>query len=129
METAEFNLLAGWIGMLGGAISGALIGLFFHKEQWMGGYGSFRRRLSRLGHISFFGLGFVNLLFGLFLKAMPLLPLPAKVASLAFILGAVTMPLCCFLAAWRPCFRHLFPIPVAGIVVGVLGVLYGWPVK
>ena len=31
----------------------------------MGGYGSFRRRLTRLGHIAFFGLGFVNLFYGL----------------------------------------------------------------
>jgi len=129
METAELNLLAGWIGMSGGAISGALIGLYFYKEQWMGGYGSFRRRLTRLGHISFFGMGFINLLFGLGLKVMPLSPLPAQIASAAFVLGAVTMPLCCFLAAWRPSFRHLFPIPVVSVVVGILGTLHGWPVK
>ena len=127
MQVVEFSLLAGWIGMLAGAISGALFGLVFHQEQWMGGYGSFRRRLTRLGHISFFGLGFLNMLFGLSVKAVPL-PLPyAHVASLGFIAGAVTMPLCCFLSAWRPAFRHLFPIPVVSIVSGILSVLIGWP--
>jgi hypothetical protein len=55
------NLLVGWVGMLGGVISGTLIGLFFKREDWMGGYGWFRRRLTRLGHISFFGLGFLNI--------------------------------------------------------------------
>jgi len=127
MGIAEPNLLAGWIGMLGGAVSGALIGLFFHQDQWMGGYGSFRRRLTRLGHISFFGLGFLNLLFGLGLKAVPLPALHAEVASLGFIAGAVTMPLCCFMAAWRPQFRHLFPIPVASVIAAILSILLGWP--
>ena len=127
MGIAESNLLAGWAGMLCGAVSGALIGLFFHDDRWMGGYGSFRRRLTRLGHISFFGLGFLNLLFGLSLKAVPLPLLHAQVASFGFILGAVTMPLCCFLAAWRPQLRHLFPIPVICIVVGILSLLSGWP--
>ena len=129
MGIAESNLLAGWIGMFGGAVSGALIGLFFHKEQWMGGYASFRRRLTRLGHISFFGLGFLNLLFGLCLKAVPMPLLHAQVASLGFIVGAATMPLCCFLAAWRPQFRYLFPIPVISVVAGIVSMLWGWPVK
>ena len=129
MGIAESNLLAGWIGMLGGAVSGALIGVFFHREQWMGGYGSFRRRLTRLGHISFFGLGFLNLLFGLSLKAVPLPVLHAEVASLGFILGAITMPLCCFLAAWRAPLRHLFPVPVISVTLGILSVLAGWPLR
>jgi len=129
MVIGESNLLAGWIGMLGGVVSGALIGLFFHKEQWMGGYGSFRRRLVRLGHISFFGLGFLNLLFGLSLKAVPL-PLPhAQIASLGLILGAIAMPACCFLAAWRAPLRHLFPIPVICVLVGLVATLWGWPLK
>lgn len=115
--------------MLAGVVSGALIGLFFHKDQWLGGYGSFRRRLTRLGHISFFGLGFLNLFFGLSLQAVPLPQLHAQVASLGLILGAVTMPACCFLAAWREPFRHLFPIPVICVLVGLVATLWGWPLK
>ena len=30
-------LKAIWIGMLLGVVSGAIIGLFFHREDWMGG--------------------------------------------------------------------------------------------
>ncbi|MGI8603357.1 MAG: hypothetical protein ACR2OZ_10195 [Verrucomicrobiales bacterium] len=58
----SFMLKFAWAGMLAGVLSGAFIGLFFHRDDWMGGYGSFRRRLTRLGHISFFGLGFINFL-------------------------------------------------------------------
>jgi hypothetical protein len=57
------NLVGGWIGILAGVLSGALIGLFFHQDSWMGGYASYRRRLMRLGHVAFFGLGFLNIAF------------------------------------------------------------------
>jgi len=59
-SVAEWNLLAGWIATLAGIVSGAVMGLFFLREEWLGGYSSHPRRLLRLGHISFFGLGFTN---------------------------------------------------------------------
>jgi hypothetical protein len=37
-----------WAGMLAGVLSGAIIGLFFAREDFMGGYQSWRRRLTRL---------------------------------------------------------------------------------
>jgi len=127
MQPAMFNLLIGWIGVLGGVISGALIGLFFHNDTWMGGYGSYRRRLTRLGHISFFGLGFLNILFALSADKLNLAPPYLSVASVALVVGAVAMPACCFLSAWRKPFRHLFPIPVTAVLVGIISLLMGWP--
>lgn len=129
MEIAGLNLLAGWIAMLAGAISGAIIGLFFHREEWMGGYSSFRRRMTRLGHISFWGIGFINILFALSVKALELSATNVRVASVAFILALVTMPLCCFLTAWRKPFRHLFPVPVMSVMVGIVFLLMGWAGK
>ena len=126
MNIAIDNLLAGWLGMLGGVASGAVIGLFFHREDWMGGYTSFRRRMTRLGHISFFGLGFLNMMFALTASMVALPPLALRLASLGLILGAVTMPVCCFLSAWRKPLRHLFPIPVAGLSIGIVALLAGW---
>lgn len=116
-----------WVGMLAGVVSGAIIGLFFHREDWMGGYNSFRRRLTRLGHISFFGLGFVNFLFAgtLFILARGRSGQLAWIAGGAFCLAAVTMPLCCFLSAWRKePFRHFFFIPVSGALAGICVTLY-----
>lgn len=115
--------------MLAGAISGAIIGLFFHREEWMGGYSSFRRRMTRLGHISFWGIGFINILFALSVKALELSATNVRVASVAFILALVTMPLCCFLTAWRKPFRHLFPVPVMSVMVGIVFLLMGWAGK
>ena len=123
------TLVAGWAGMLGGVVSGAALGLFFHKENWMGGYASFRRRLARLGHISFFGLGFLNLLLAFTNQLVGLPDRAASVAAGALILGAVAMPTCCFLSAWRPSFRHLFAVPVAGVFTGVAATLVGVATK
>ena len=129
MGISRLNLLAGWLGMLGGVISGAIIGLFFHQEGWMGGYSSFRRRMTRLGHISFWGLGFINIMFALSVRAVEVPIINVQVASVGFILGLVTMPLCCFLTAWRDSFRHLFPLPVICVLVGVVSLLIGWAAK
>ena len=126
MEVSTLNLLVGWVSMLCGLIVGAIIGLFFHREEWMGGYSSFRRRMTRLGHISFFGLGFINVIFALSAKTLALPETQAQLASTGFALGAITMPLCCFLTAWRKSFRHLFPIPVLSVLAGILFLLLGW---
>ncbi|HXS77190.1 MAG TPA: hypothetical protein VN753_13515 [Terracidiphilus sp.] len=125
---ANLNLIAGWLGMLAGVLSGVVIGLFFHDEKWMGGYASYRRRLARLGHIAFFGLGFLNLIFAATSAQLPLTPRTLAIASWALILAAITMPLCCFLSAWRKPLRHLFPIPVLSVTTGLLAILIGgWP--
>jgi hypothetical protein len=120
------NLVAGWTAIAGGVISGAVIGLFFHDDRWMGGYGSFRRRLTRLGHISFFGIGFLNLLFATSVAELPVPGAHARVASAAFLVAVAFMPACCFLTAWRRPWRHLFPVPVAATLGGVGILLAGW---
>jgi hypothetical protein len=115
---------AGWLGMLLGVISGAVIGLFFHREDWMGGYGSYRRRLTRLGHISFFGLALVNFSFAFTQHVLSLRAPWDSVSMWAFLIGAASMPACCFLSAWRKPFRHLFFIPVSGVLLGVACILF-----
>lgn len=120
------NLWLGWTSMIAGALSGSGIGLFFHNEAWLGGYGSFRRRMLRLGHISFFGLGILNVLYALSLHDYPISPAYGRLASTGFVIGALSMPTCCFLTAWKVGFRHLFPIPVLGVIAGIVGLLGGW---
>lgn len=127
MSTGNLHILIGWGAILLGVVSGAVIGLFFHKEDWAGGYGSFRRRMIRLGHISFFGLGFTNLMFGLTLQAITLPVVHISIASFGFLIGVITMPLCCFLAAWKKPFRHLFAVPVLSVLAGIIPILLGWP--
>ena len=79
----------------------------------------------RLGHISFFGLAFVNILFAFSAPALRLSGLTLPVGSYALIVAAATMPLCCYLSAWRKPLRHLFPIPVVAAATGIIAVLSG----
>lgn len=53
-ENVEQNIVAAWMAFLFGAPAGAVTGLLFHDEAWLGGYDSWRRRLMRLGHVAFF---------------------------------------------------------------------------
>jgi hypothetical protein len=126
MDWALFSLQMGWLGMSGGAVSGAVIGLYFHRDGWLGGYGSFPRRMVRLGHISFFGLGFLNVIYGLTAAQLRLAGVAVAVSAIGFAGAALAMPACCFLSAVRPAMRHLFPVPVAGIAVGLLALLTQW---
>lgn len=119
LQLCSLHLLVAWVGFLGGALSGAAVGLFFHREDWLGGYSSFPRRLIRLGHISFFGLGLLNALFALTVAVVPVVELLGRLASIGLLTGAVTMPLCCFASAWRKPLRCLFPIPVTSLLGAV----------
>jgi hypothetical protein len=122
---ADINFQVAWIAILCGLVSGTFFGLFFHRAEWLGGYASWRRRLIRLGHISFFGTAALNLAFTFSVQHLRLVQ-PPRVASLAFVAGAVTMPLVCFLSAWRESFRHLFFIPVGSLIVASASFVLQW---
>jgi hypothetical protein len=117
-STLQLNLVFAWLWIVLGFASGMLLGTKFHQEDWLGGYTSHRRRLYRLGHISFFGLGAVNFMFWLTARALPFAPGARLFASAAFALGAFTMPLCCFLMAHWPRTRMWFAIPVGSLLTG-----------
>jgi hypothetical protein len=96
-----------------GFAAGALLGLGFHREEFLDGYGSFRRRLLRLGHVALVALGLLNLVFGL---TVPSIAYShgglAKAASFCWLAGGMSMPSVCFLTAWRPAFQTAFVAPV-----------------
>jgi hypothetical protein len=119
----DWNLIAAWVGILLGVLDGAAMGLFFHSPQWLGGYASWRRRLLRLGHISYFGIAFLNLAFALTLHVMHWrAPWPAM--GIALAASNFLMPAICYLAAWKDQFRRLFFIPVSCVLLGVSGILF-----
>ena len=110
------NLFIAWIWMLLGFVSGAILGSFFHRDGWLGGYASFRRRMYRLGHISFFGLALMNLMFYVTVREAALAGPLITWASRGFLLGALTMPVCCALMAHVPGTRLLFAVPVISLI-------------
>src|SRR5947209_5384905 len=118
------NWYFGWSSLLAAFLTGIPLGLSFHREDFWGGYASFRRRVVRLGHVALAALGMVNLLFALS-------PWPARGsglamgASVAFIIGGVAMPGVCFLTGWRAGFRRWFFVPVTTLIVAVVLTLLG----
>lgn len=117
-----WNLHAAWVAILLGFITGTAQGLFFHHEDWLGGYSSWRRRITRLGHISFFGLAFVNLAFVLTVDHLRIRT-TVFWPSVLLIVGAFTMPLVCYLSAWKKGARRLFAVPVLSLVAAALLIL------
>ncbi|MGD0350868.1 MAG: hypothetical protein ABSB84_11250 [Verrucomicrobiota bacterium] len=120
----HLNLVIAWLWILLGFITGMVLGLFFHRESWLGGYGSFKRRMYRLGHISFFGLGAVNLLFYLTTQNLSLASPTIGIASWAFIVGALTMPVCCMVMAHYPKAHLIFAVPVLSLITGGVLMLF-----
>lgn len=123
-QSADLNITVAWVGILLGALGGAGAGLFFHRDEWLGGYGSWRRRLMRLGHISFFGIALLNLAFAVTVR-QPGWGLSSPVPGLALAAAEGLMPLLCYLSAWRKPLRHGFVLPVGCVLVGVVGLLAG----
>jgi len=110
MLPTDINVIAAWFGVLAGVLTGIASGLFFHREAWLGGYGSWPRRMMRLGHISFFGIAALNLGFALTVRRFGWHTTHEASACLAA--ANVLMPAVCFGAAWRPRVRQLFFLPV-----------------
>lgn len=112
------NIYAAWIGFFLGCLAGAVPGLFFHDNDWLGGYASWQRRMVRLAHIAFFGIGLLNLSFTLTARMLGL-EAGLQATSALLIVGAIAMPLVCYLSAWKKTFRHLFFIPAMSVTVGI----------
>lgn len=130
METTVL-LAAGWVNatwgwglILAGFAAGAGVGMGFHGEGFLGGYGSFRRRLLRLGHVALVMLGVLNALFAATATA-PGEGWVTQAASVAWMAGGVLMPAVCFLTAWRAGFRHWFAVPVVVLMAAVALTMMG----
>lgn len=120
LQVPQLNLIFAWLGLLLGFVSGMLMGLKFHEEHWLGGYASYPRRMIRLGHISFFGLAMVNLMFYFVAQSFPPARPTVAVASWLFIVGAVTMPVCCAFMVWSTRWKNAFALPVLSLIAGAV---------
>jgi hypothetical protein len=114
----HLNLQLAWLWLLLGFITGMVLGMFFHDEKWLGGYASHKRRMYRLGHISFFGLGTVNLMFYFTAQLFGAGNSVLAFASWALMIGAITMPICCAVMAHRPKAHLIFTVPVLSLIAG-----------
>ena len=87
------------------------------------GYADLRRRMVLLGNVSFFGIGLLNLGFFLTVEAMGVQE-GTRLPAILLIVGAVAMPLVCYLSAYRKSFRHLFFVPAGAVTLALA--LFVW---
>ena len=121
-----------WIGL--GVLTGAVLGVFFRRPDFLGGYDAWPRRLVRLGHIAFFGTGILCVLMAGTLERRADMFHSGDIETLAggpaalMAAGSTLMPPFCGLAAWKPKLTPVFVLPVAligGAVTWVYVALWG----
>jgi len=110
----------GWASILAGVLSGLYMGVRFQREDWLGGYNAFPRRMVRLAHVALVALGMLNVLFAQTRPALNLNPLLLGVASWALIVAAVLMPACCLWVAHGRRHFEVFAAPIACLVTGLV---------
>jgi hypothetical protein len=114
------NLILAWVLIVFGFSGGFIFGLFFHREHWMGGYTSFKRRLYRLAHIASMALAMINILFYLTVQRLPYPNRAIDIASWGFVIGAISMPIACLIMAHFIKARAVFLIPVISLIGAAL---------
>jgi hypothetical protein len=124
------NRRVGWTSMAVGVGTGLLLGLWSFDgpmavPEWLGAYDATSRRLVRLGHIAFLGLGILDVLLARELPRLALTRRLARVASGAMVFGNVLLPPVLLAAgAWRPC-KYLLPFPATAVLVSLALVVWG----
>jgi hypothetical protein len=131
-----WNRRIGWLTASLGAASGLIMGFWSFDgplpvPEWLGEYDQTARRLARLGHIAFFGLGILNILVAGELRRLAAVSRSGRVASWAMSFGNVFLPLTLFVAAaYRPA-KYFMSVPALAVFVALVvtayGVCGGWP--
>jgi hypothetical protein len=130
LPPGEWNRRVGWVSTSLGAASGLVMGLWSFDGPlavpgWLGEYDQTARRLARLGHIAFFGLGILNVLVAGELRRPSLGPWVRRAAAWAMNFGNVFLPLTLFAAAaYRP-LKYLLPAPAGALFLALVLTAYG----
>ena len=126
----ERNRAVGWASLAIGIATGLVMGLWsfdgpMPTPAWLGEYSDTPRRLARLGHIAFIGLGILNILLARELAETALTTSARRVASQAMNVGNVLLPLTLFAAAaWRPA-KYAMALPASAVFVAMCLAAWG----
>lgn len=126
----KLNRTVAWVSLVLGAISGLVFGLWsfggpVEVPAWLGDYGVVSRRLARLCHISFFGLGILNLLVARELPGCALREQAKRTASAAMNFGNVFLPLVLFAAAIYHPVKYALVLPGLSVTLALAITAYG----
>jgi hypothetical protein len=124
------NRTIGWISLAVGVATGLVMGLWsfdgpMATPAWLGEYGDTSRRLARLGHIAFIGLGLINILLAHELPQSSLGTRARGIASRHMNFGNIVLPVTLFAAAaWRPA-KYAMAIPATAVFVALCLAAWG----
>ena len=124
------NRIIGWMSLALGAGTGMVMGLWSFDgpvatPSWLGDYGETSRRLVRLGHIAFFGLGILNLLLARELPRLSLGGPARRTAARAMNFGNVFLPLTLFAAAGYHPLKYAMTLPVSAVFLALVLTVWG----
>lgn len=131
----DWNRRVGWASLAVGVTTGLVMGLWSFDgpvavPEWLGAYDATSRRLVRLGHIAFLGLGILDILLGRELPRLDLGDAAKRVASRAMIFGNVFLPITLFAAGMSPPLKYVMPLPATAVFVAlVLAAKGAWNAK
>jgi hypothetical protein len=124
------NRAVGWGSLAVGVATGLVMGLWSFEgpvpvPAWLGEYGDTPRRLARLGHIAFIGLGILNVLLARELAESSLTAPVRRLASVAMNLGNLLLPLALFAAAaWHPA-KYAMAFPAGCVFIALILAAWG----
>ena len=124
------NRRIGWTSLAVGVATGLVMGLWSFDgplpvPAWLGAYGDTPRRLARLGHIAFIGLGGINILLARELEISRLSTSARRATSIAMNVGNVLLPLTLFAAAlWRPA-KYALGLPATSVFLALTLAAWG----
>ena len=124
------NRVLGWTSLAAGVGVGLVMGLWsfdgpLQPPAWIGEYTDTSRRLVRLGHIAFLGLGFIDILIERELARSSLGRAGRAIASWSMVIGNVLLPIALFgAAAYRP-LKYFMAIPATSVFLALVLAAYG----
>ena len=132
MNSDDFsrNRFVGWTSLAVGVAVGLVMGLWsfdgpLPPPAWIGEYADTSRRLVRLGHIAFIGLGLIDILLERELSRSALAPATRGVASWAMVIGNVLLPIALIAAAAYHPLKYFMAIPASSVFVALVLAAYG----
>jgi hypothetical protein len=88
--------------------------------SWIGDYADTSRRLARLGHIAFIGLGLIDILIERELLRSSLGAAARSVASWAMAFGNVLLPVTLFAAAFYRPAKYAMAVPASAVFLSLV---------
>jgi hypothetical protein len=124
------NRAVGWASLTVGIATGLVMGLWSFDgpvptPTWLGEYSDTPRRLARLGHIAFIGLGILNILLARELTDSTLGARARRAASASMNVGNCLLPVTLFAAAaWHPA-KYALGVPATAVFVAMCLAAWG----